>query len=225
MESIGSYFCIHMLFISTLYNTTTTSQATPLQTKWQLLGVNNNSIFHPEDLLPKKILSSLYYDIGKFCKNNGLNYLTISNLPYLADMESTLNVMKSILYHDMMFRYLDFDDIQQPKNYLNNQDSLLLLTNSDILLQNNEQNYFQKCSSLITKVSKLKRAIIVFTTQLSFEQEKSLDMKINVITENSLFYIAYQDFANLVRVKSIVRFESFYHPTHFSKGFSKNYDC
>ena len=202
MESIGSYFCIHMLFISTLYNTTTISQATTLQTKWQLLGVNNNSIFHPEDLLPKKILSSLYYDIGKFCKNNGLNYLTISNLPYLADMESTLNVMKSILYHDMMFRYLDFDDIQQPKNYLNNQDSLLLLTNSDILLQNNEQNYFQKYLSLITKVSKIKRAIIVFTTQLSIEQEKSLGMKFNVIKENSLFYIAYQGFANLVRIKS-----------------------
>ena len=51
--------------------------------------------------------------------------------------------------------YLDFDDIQQPQNYLHNQDSLLLLTNSDILLQNNEQNYFQKYSSLITKVSKI----------------------------------------------------------------------
>ena len=157
------------------------------------------------------ILPSLYHDIGKFCKNNGLNYLTISNLPYFADMESTLNVMKSIMYHDMMFRYLDFDDIQQPQqNYLNHQDSLLLLTNSDILLQNNDQNYFQKYTSLITKVSKLKRAIIVFTTQLSFEQEKSLDMKINVITENSLFYIAYQDFANLVRIKS-----------KYSRGFVK----
>ena len=117
-------------------------------------------------------------------------------------MESTLNVMKSILYHDMMFRYLDFDDIQQPQNYLNNQDSLLLLTNSDILLQNNEQNYFQKYLSLITKVSKIKRAIIVFTTQLSIEQEKSLGMKFNVIKENSLFYIAYQGFDNLVRIKS-----------------------
>ena len=189
-----------MLSILTLYN----SQATPLPTKLQLLKVNNT--FFP----PKKMeVPSFYDDIGKFCKNNGLNYLTISNLPYLANMESTLNVMKYILYYDMMFRYLSFGDIQ-PQNYLNHQDSLLLLTNSDILLQN-EQNYFQKYSSLITKVSKIKRAIIVFTTPLSIEHEKLLDMKINVIKENSLFYIAYQDFANLVRVKSIV------------VGFKKNY--
>ena len=189
MEFIRRHFCAHVLFILTLYNI----QAIPLPTKkWQLLEVN------PKELPFKKMLPSFYHDIGNFCKNNGLDYLTISNLPYLANMESTLNVMKSLLYYNMMFRYLSFGDII-PQNYIH-QDSLLLLTNSDILLQN-EQN-FQKYSSLITKVSKLKRAIIVFTTQLSFEQEKLLDMKINFIKENSLFYIAYQDFANLVRIKS-----------------------
>ena len=211
MEFIGCYFCAHVLFILTLYNI----QAIPLPTKkWQLLEVN------AKELPFKKMVPSFYHDIGNFCKNNGLDYLTISNLPYLANMESTLNVMKSLLYYNMMFRYLSFGDI--PQNYIHHQDSLLLLTNSDILLQN-EQN-FQKYSSLITKVSKIKRAIIVFTTPLTIEQEKSLEMKLNIIKENSLFYIAYQDFANLVRVKSIVRFEIFYHPTHFSKAFSKNYD-
>ena len=213
MEFIGCYFYAHVLFILTLYNI----QAIPLTSKkWQLLEVN------PKELPFKKTVPGFYHDIGNFCKNNRLDYLTISNLPYLANMESTLHIMTSILYYNMMFRYLSFGDII-PQNYIHHQDSLLLLTNSDILLQN--QQNFQKYSSLITKVSKIKRAIIVFTTPLTIEHEKLLDMKINIIKENSLFYIAYQDFANLVRVKSIVRFENFYHPTHFSKGFSKNYDC
>ena len=200
MEFIHRHFCAHVLFILTLYNI----QAIPLPTKkWQLLEVN------PKVLPLKKMVPSFYHDLGNFCKNNGLDYLTISNLPYLANMESTLNVMKSLLYYNMMFRYLSFGDII-PQNYIHHQDSLLLLTNSDILLQN-EQN-FQKYSSLITKVAKIKRAIIVFTTPLTTAHEKSLDMKINIIKGNSLFYIAYQDSSNLVRVKSIVGFEKFYSP-------------
>merc|ERR1712218_481503 len=102
-----------------------------------------------------------------------------------------------------MFRYLSFGDII-PQNYIHHQDSLLLLTSSDILLQN-EQN-FQKYSSLITKVAKIKRAIIVFTTPLTTAHEKSLDMKINIIKGNSLFYIAYQDSSNLnnTRFKQVI---------------------
>ena len=97
-----------------------------------------------------------------------------------------------------MIRFLSFDDI--PKNYLRNQDNLLLFMKSDILLQNRQN--FEKYLLLISKLTKIKHGLIAFTTPLTIEHEKSLRKRINFIEENSLFYIAFQYFDTLVSVKS-----------------------
>ena len=121
-----------------------------------------------------------YSDIAKFCKFNGLNYLTITNSPYFVNMDTKLAIT-AILLHNIMFRHLGFDDI--PLNYLHHQDNILLLTKSDILLESGKR--FEKYLLLISRLSKIKRGLIVFTNPLTIEHEKSLHKKINVIEENS----------------------------------------
>ena len=106
--------------------------------------------------------------------------------------------IKALHQHNIMIRFLSFDDI--PKNYLRNQDNLLLFIKSDILLQNRQN--FEKYLLLISKLTKIKHGLIVFTTPLTIEHEKSLHKRINFIEENSLFYIAFQYFDTLVSVKS-----------------------
>ena len=195
------YFLALFLFISTLQS----CQARFLpNTKWSFNQTYNShhqsaAISTEEKELPLKIkMSSKFYsDIAKFCKHNGLNYLTIANLPHFVNMDTKLAII-AILQHNIMFTYLSFDDI--PKNYLHHQDNLLLFTKSDILLQNGQS--FEKYLSLISKLSKIKRCLIVFTTPLTIENEKLLHKRINLIEENSLFYIAFQNFDNLVSVKS-----------------------
>ena len=141
--------------------------------------------------------SRFYSNVAKFCKHNGLNYVTIENSPYLVNDDTKLAV-KALYQHNIMFRFLNFDDI--PKNYLRNQDNLLLFTKSEIFLQNGQS--FEKYLLLISKLSKIKRCLIVFTTPWTIEDENLLHKRIHLIKENSLFYIAFQNFDNLVSVKS-----------------------
>ena len=194
-------FLTPLLFISTLQS----CQAGLLQnTNWpfnQTYNTHHQSAFSSEEkisILNLKTGSMFYSDIAKFCKFNGLNYLTITNSPYFVNMDTKLAIT-AILLHNIMFRHLSFDDI--PSNYLHHQDNILLLTKSDILLESGKR--FEKYLLLISRLSKIKRGLIVFTNPLTIEHEKSLHKKINVIEENSLFYIAFQNFANLVIVKLI----------------------
>ena len=188
------YLLAIFLFISILHS----CKAELLSnTKWSFDQTQSAISTEEKELLLKiKMGSKFYSDIAKFCKHNGLNYLTIANLPHFVNMDTKLAII-AILQHNMMFRFLSFDDI--PNNNLHHQDNLILLTKSDIILQNGQR--FEKYLSLISKLSKIKRGLIVFTTPLTIEHEKLLHKRINVIEENSLFYIAFQDFANLVRVK------------------------
>ena len=186
------YFLAIFLFISTLHS----CQAEFLSnTKWSFNQTQSAIYTEEKELLYKG--SRFYSNVANFCKCNGLNYVTIENSPYLVN-EDTKLAIKALYQHNIMFRFLNFDDI--PKNYLRNQDNLLLFTKSEILLQNGQS--FEKYLLLISKLSKIKRCLIVFTTPLTIENEKLLHKRINLIEENSLFYIAFQNFDNLVSVKS-----------------------
>ena len=101
----------------------------------QTYNTHHQSAFSSEEkisILNLKTGSMFYSDIAKFCKFNGLNYLTITNSPYFVNMDTKLAIT-AILLHNIMFRHLSFDDI--PSNYLHHQDNILLLTKSDILLE------------------------------------------------------------------------------------------
>ena len=186
------YFLAIFLFISTLHS----CQAEFLSnTKWSFNQTQSAIYTEEKELLYKG--SRFYSNVANFCKCNGLNYVTIENSPYLVN-EDTKLAIKALYQHNIMFRFLNFDDI--PKNYLRNQDNLLLFTKSEIFLQNGQS--FEKYLLLISKLSKIKRCLIVFTTPLTIENEKLLHKRINLIEENSLFYIAFQNFDNLVSVKS-----------------------
>ena len=186
------YFLAIFLFISTLHS----CQAEFLSnTKWSFNQTQSAIYTEEKELLYKG--SRFYSNVANFCKCNGLNYVTIENSPYLVNKDTKLAI-KALYQHNIMFRFLNFDDI--PKNYLRNQDNLLLFTKSEILLQNGQS--FEKYLLLISKLSKIKRCLIVFTTPLTIENEKLLHKRINLIEENSLFYIAFQNFDNLVSVKS-----------------------
>ena len=196
------YFLVQFLFISTLQS----CQAGFLPNTKRPFNKTSNthhqsaaiSTEEKELLLKIKMGSNFYSDIAKFCKFNGLNYLTIANSPYFVNKDTKLAIT-AILLHNIMFRHLSFDDISL--NYLHHQDNILLLTKSDILLESGKR--FEKYLLLISRLSKIKRGLIVFTTPLTMEHETLLQKKINVIEENSLFYIAFQNFANLVIVKLI----------------------
>ena len=195
------YFLTQLLFISTLQSCQAGLLPNTKRPFNQTYNPHPQSTFSSEEkVLPLSIKmgSNFYSDIAKFCKFNGLNYLTIANSPYFVNKDTKLAIT-AILLHNIMFRHLSFDDISL--NYLHHQDNILLLTKSDILLESGQR--FDKYLLLISRLSKIKRGIIVFTTPLTIEHEKLLHKRINVIEENSLFYIAFQNSANLVIVKSI----------------------
>ena len=134
------YFLVLFLFISTLQS----CQAGFLPNTKRPFNKTSNthhqsaaiSTEEKELLLKIKMGSNFYSDIAKFCKHNGLNYLTIANSPYFANVDTKLAII-AILQHNMMFRFLSFDDI--PNNNLHHQDNLILLTKSDIILQNGQR--------------------------------------------------------------------------------------
>ena len=150
------YFLVIFLFISILHS----CQAELLSNTKRSFNQTQSAISTEE----KELLymgSRFYSNVAKFCKCNGLNYFV---------NEDTKLAIKALYQHNIMFRFLNFDDI--PKNYLRNQDNLLLFTKSEILLQNGQS--FQKYLLLISKLSKIKRCLIVFTTPWTIENEKLL---------------------------------------------------
>ena len=56
-----------------------------------------------------KIQANFYYDVAVFCKNNGLNYLTISSLPHLSN--ATNQLVREINKQFVPFRQLSFDQV------------------------------------------------------------------------------------------------------------------
>ena len=132
-----------------------------------------------------KIQANFYYDVAVFCKNNGLNYLTISSLPHLSNITNPM--VREINQQFLPFRQLSFDQVYE--HYELYQDSLLLMAESDLL---KDEESLQPYLSIIT-ISKIKRGILVFTTPFSQEHEILLDQMVNFITENALFYVIYQE--------------------------------
>ena len=84
-----------------------------------------------------KVQANFYYDVASFCKNNGLNYLTISSLPHLNN--ATHQLIREINQHYVPFRQLSFDKIRG--DYEMHQDSLLLMAESDLLNDQQEPNH------------------------------------------------------------------------------------
>ena len=137
-------------------------------------------------LLTISVVNGDYYsDVAKFCSMNGLNYITISSLPYLRTEIQQLS--SELQKQNLMLRQLEFDQIEE--NYERYQDSLVLLLKSELL---EDEEGLQPYLSLIT-ISKVKRGLFVFTTPLRDKHKQMLTRVANQIVDNSLVYVIYQE--------------------------------
>ena len=153
--------------------------------------------------LTDNALANIYADVAEFCKNNGLNYITLSSFPYLEN--ESIQMVSALWNNSRMVRQLSFEDIQNnykldiagcieknvvcPLDPQLHQDSLVLMATSDQL---KDEASFIPLLSMIT-ISKVKRGLIVFTTPLTKSHKSLLRNMIDHILENSFFYIAYKD--------------------------------
>ena len=154
-------------------------------------------------VISNKTSADLYFDVAMFCSKNGLNYITLSSFPQLH--HETFKMANELWKHNLMFRQLSLRNIQKdyvldgaecienkvicPLDTQLYQDSIVLMAKSDQL--NDKINYSQYLS--IIKRSKVKRGLLVFTTPLTAFHKSKLNEMLDNISENSLFYIAYQD--------------------------------
>ena len=73
------------------------------------MATNTAIIFLYLILFCSKVQANLYYDVAVFCKNNGLNYLTVSSLPHLSN--ATNQLVREINQQFLPFRQLSFDQV------------------------------------------------------------------------------------------------------------------
>ena len=109
----------------------------------------------------------------------------------MSSFASSIWLPKSLLELCVIhyFTKIYYTNFKIPEDYELYRDSLLLMAESDFLI---DEQSFQPYSFLIT-ISKIKRGIMVFTTPFSQQHEILLDKMVDSITENSLFYVVYQE--------------------------------
>ena len=128
---------------------------------------------------------SLFHDVAKLCKNNGLNYITLSSIPTMSN--ETLEMVMEIQAHSLMWRKIPMEEI--PDQHQMYQDTLLLLTKSEILLENDGgfQNYLN-----LMKFAQVKRSILVFTSNFTSYHKNLLENRISGLKDNAMFQVAFR---------------------------------
>ena len=132
--------------------------------------------------------NSLFQDVAKLCKTNGLNYITLSSITTMAN--ETLEMAMEIQAHSLMWRKIPMEEI--PYQHQMYQDTLLLLTKSEIL-ENDEdfQNYLD-----LMKFAQVKRSILVFTSNFTINHKNSLENRISGLNDNAMFQVAFRSASN-----------------------------
>ena len=132
--------------------------------------------------------NSLFQDVAKLCKNNGLNYVTLSSIKTMAN--ETLEMAMEIHAHSLMWRKIPMEEI--PDQHQMYQDALLLMTKSEILENNDEfQNYLD-----LMKFAQVKRCVLVFTSNFTINHRNLLENRISDLKDNAMFQIAFRSASN-----------------------------
>ena len=157
--------------------------------------------------------NSLFQDVAKLCKNNGLNYITLSSIQTMSN--ETFDMVMEIQAHSLMWRKIPMEEI--PDQHQMYQDTLLLLTKSEILLENNDdfQNYLD-----LMKFTQVKRSLLVFTSNFTINHRNSLENRISGLKDNAMFQVAFRLASNtqtkLYQVVSIKSARPFMNPINLN---------
>ena len=129
---------------------------------------------------------TLFSDVAKLCASNNLNFITVSSLPFIK--EEVFDLVKNLHSHDLVSKQLTFEEI--PENHLFNQDTLLLLADSDSIESNSFLEYLK-----LLKITRIRRALLVFTTDFNDQHMKVLKEALQQIQDNALFQVAFRESA------------------------------
>ena len=145
--------------------------------------------------------NSLFQDVAKLCKNNGLNHITLSSIPIMAN--ETFEMVMEIQAHSLMWRKIPIEEI--PDQHQMYQDTLLLMTKSEILETDDDfQNYLD-----VMKFAQVKRSILVFTSNFTINHRNTVENQISGLKDNAMFQVAFRltsnsptQFYQVVSIKS-----------------------
>ena len=128
--------------------------------------------------------NSLFQDVAKLCKNNGLNHITLSSIPIMAN--ETFEMVMEIQAHSLMWRKIPIEEI--PDQHQMYQDTLLLMTKSEILETDDDfQNYLD-----VMKFAQVKRSILVFTSNFTINHRNTVENQISGLKDNAMFQVAFR---------------------------------
>ena len=150
----------------------------------KMLGVVPNLVL----IFIIEVQGNIYLDVASFCSNNGLNYATVSSLPYLK--KETFQISKHLFARNLQLRQLKYNQIKE--SYRMHEDSLVLMAKSGQLEVIEEFVSYLSILSLI----KIKRGLLVFTTPFDQKHRSLLQSVVDLIDYNSLFYIAFRSTEN-----------------------------
>ena len=129
---------------------------------------------------------TLFSDVAKLCASNNLNFITVSSLPFVK--EEMFELVKDLKSHDLISRQLAFEEI--PENHIFYQDTLLLLADSDTIESDNFLEYLN-----LLKITRIRRALLVFTTDFNDQHMKLLKEALQQIQDNALFQVIFRESA------------------------------
>ena len=128
--------------------------------------------------------ATLYQDAAEFCSNNGLTFLTITSMK--LNKREVMQMTKATHARNLMTRVMEFQDV--PTNQRLYSDALMLLLDSNVLEDSEEfQSYLT-----MTQFAKVKRTLMVFTTEVSERHLVLLQEQIKLVNYNAMFQILYQ---------------------------------
>ena len=123
--------------------------------------------------------------VAEFCLNSGLNFLTISSKQLKS--REVFKITKEIQSHNLTTKEIPLEEVSTHQRFYS--DALMLIIESDEL---KESESFQEYLKLL-KITKIKRSVMVFTTEFSEDHLEMLKEQVQSINENAMFQVMHQD--------------------------------
>ena len=142
----------------------------------------------------------IYDDLAKFCSNNGLVYLSLTNTDEEPKLHSeAVKAFVTLEKHGLRVRTRSYAHLIPVLDF--NIDTLVLLTAAKIISAPND---FQMYLKQIGK-HRIRKAILVFSDALSASQEIELKNTLqDLVSYDAWFTILYQNSGNITVYKNIL---------------------
>ena len=143
---------------------------------------------------------SFYNDLGKFCSENGFNFITLSTIDEQGLLENEAKrAFVALQKYGLRVRNPNFNNMISELHF--NLDTSVILTNTNILKN------IEKLLLVLENIAKhrIRKSMLVFTEELSTAQKTELMQVLqNTISGNIWFYLIYHGPENTTEYKNII---------------------